>query len=306
MSIIETPVHLEHLTLKNRVVRSAVHSFLADEEGRMTEAEYAMYAELAQGGVGTIITGHCCVDPRGRANATQVNIYDDADAAQFRRAVKTAHAAGAVLIPQISHAGPRAIGHDDLVDVVARPLKKGRHARALTVEEIIEGIQAACGAAFPILVKINLDTKHEDHKGYHEAMVYMLREFQRLGVELVELSGVDFINQLRGATLYYLEEGARLKAAVPGQAMSLVGGVRSLADMERVLAAGFELVSLGRALIAEPDFLRKELAGGAPSICVSCCRCFVLPEMHPGYRCVWQWKEARAKARAQKAAAQDA
>ena len=88
--------------------------------------------------------------------------------------------------------------------------------------------------------------------------------------------------------------------------MSLVGGVRSLADMERVLAAGFELVSLGRALIAEPDFLRKELAGGAPSICVSCCRCFVLPEMHPGYRCVWQWKEARAKARAQKAAAQDA
>ena len=367
MSIIETPVHLEHLTLKNRVVRSAVHSFLADEEGRMTEAEYAMYAELAQGGVGTIITGHCCVDPRGRANATQVNIYDDADAAQFRRAVKTAHAAGAVLIPQISHAGPRAIGYDDLVDVVARPLKKGREARALTreeigeieqhfiaaavrlkaagcdgvqlhaahsyllsrfldptfnqrtddyggsqenrfriVREIIEGIQAACGAAFPILVKINLDTKHEDHKGYHEAMVYMLREFQRLGVELVELSGVDFINQPRGATLYYLEEGARLKAAVPGQAMSLVGGVRSLADMERVLAAGFELVSLGRALIAEPDFLRKELAGGAPSICVSCCRCFVLPEMHPGYRCVWQWKEARAKARAQKAAAQDA
>ena len=36
MSIIETPVHLEHLTLKNRVVRSAVHSFLADEDGRMT------------------------------------------------------------------------------------------------------------------------------------------------------------------------------------------------------------------------------------------------------------------------------
>ena len=361
MSIIETPVQLKHLTLKNRVVRSAVHSFLADEEGRMTEAEYAMYAELAQGGVGTIITGHCCVDPRGRANATQVNIYDDADAAQFRRAVKTAHAAGAVLIPQISHAGPRAIGHDDLADVVARPLKKGREARALTreeigeieqhfiaaavrlkaagcdgvqlhaahsyllsrfldptfnertdayggsaenrfriVREIIEGIQAACGAAFPILVKINLDTKHEDHAGYHAAMLYMLREFQRLGVELVELSGVDFINQPKDATLYYLEEGTALKSAVPEQAMSLVGGVRSLSDMETVLAHGFEMVSLSRSLIAEPDFVTKALAGGEKSTCVSCCRCFVLPEMHKGMRCVWQWKKARAAARAAK------
>ena len=80
--------------------------------------------------------------------------------------------------------------------------------------------------------------------------------------------------------------------------MSLVGGVRSLADMETVLAAGFDMVSLSRALIAEPDFVPKELAGGDKSICISCCRCFVLPEMHKGMRCVWQWKKARAAAKA--------
>ena len=361
MCPIEQPLELPHLHVKNRIIRSATHSFLPSEDGRMTDAEYAMYETLAKNGVGLIITGHCCVDPLGRANKQQVNIYDDSYIDQFKKAAELVHAHGAAFVPQISHAGPRAIGVDDLADVTARDLKKNRHARELTVDEIhrivshfvlaaarlkyagvdgvqlhaahsyllsrfldptfnertdayggnvenrfrivreiIEGIQAACGAAFPILVKINLDTKHEDHAGYHAAMLYMLREFQRLGVELVELSGVDFINQPRDATLYYLEEGARLKAAVPGQAMSLVGGVRSLADMERVLAAGFELVSLGRALIAEPDFLRKELAGGAPSICVSCCRCFVLPEMHKGMRCVWQWKKARAAARAAK------
>ena len=82
--------------------------------------------------------------------------------------------------------------------------------------------------------------------------------------------------------------------------MSLVGGVRSLADMEAVLAHGFEMVSLSRALIAEPDFVTKALASGEPSNCVSCCRCFVLPEMHSGMRCVWQWKKARAAARAAK------
>ena len=361
MSSIESSIQLPHLRVKNRVIRSATHSFLPSEDGRMTDAEYAMYETLAQHDVGLIITGHCCVDPLGRANKQQVNIFDDSCIDQFRKAAAIAHAKGALFVPQMSHAGPRAIDNDDLADVTARDLKKHRHARELTVDEIhriesnfilaaarlkyagvdgvqlhaahsyllsrfidptfnqrtdayggsvenrfrivreiIEGIHAKCGDDFPVLVKINLDTKHEDHAGYHEAMIYMLRECHALGVELVELSGVDFINQPKDATLYYLAEGKALKAAVPEQPMSLVGGVRSLADMEAVLAAGFEMVSLSRALIAEPDFVTKAIVGGEASICVSCCRCFVLPEMHKGMRCVWQWKKARAAAKSTK------
>ena len=355
MSPVESPIQLPHIHLKNRIIRSATHNFLASTDGRMTDAECAMYETLAKNGVGLIITGHCCVDPLGRANAQQLNIYDDSYIEGFRKAAELVHAAGAALVPQISHAGPRAIENDDLADVTARELKKGRHARELTIDEIhrivtnfvlaaarlkyagvdgvqlhaahsyllsrfldptfnertdayggsvenrfhivreiIEGIHEKCGEDFPVLVKINLDTKHEDHAGYHEAMVSMLKEFHRLGIALVELSGVDFINQPKDAHIYYLEEGKALKAAVPEQPMSLVGGVRSLTDMEAVLAAGFEMVSLSRALIAEPDFLPKTLAGGEKSICISCCRCFVLPEVHAGMRCVWQWKKARA------------
>ena len=92
MSIIETPLQLQHLALKNRVIRSAVHSFLAGEDGYMTAAEYNMYEVLAKNGIGTIITGHCCVDPLGRANPEQVNIYEDCFTDQFRKAVAIAHA----------------------------------------------------------------------------------------------------------------------------------------------------------------------------------------------------------------------
>ena len=56
--------------------------------------------------------------------------------------------------------------------------------------------------------------------------------------------------------------------------------------MEQVLAAGMDMVSLGRPLIAEPDFVPKVLAGQEKAKCVSCCRCFVMPHMHPGVRCV--------------------
>ena len=146
-----------------------------------------------------------------------------------------------------------------------------------------------------MFIKINIDTKHENHLAYHEDMVWMLKRCREIGVELVELSGVDFINQPKTATCYYLEEAAKLKQLVPEQPLSLVGGIRSLADMEAVLAAGIDAVSLGRALIAEPDFVPKALAGEQKSICVSCSRCFVLPNMHPGIRCIWAWKEEKAR-----------
>ena len=289
MSIIETPLQLQHLALKNRIIRSAVHSFLAGEDGYMTAAEYNMYEVLAKNGIGTIITGHCCVDPLGRANPEQVNIYEDCFTDQFRKAVAIAHAHDVRFIPQINHAGPRAIDNEDLVDVVARPLKKGRHARALTVEEIhhieqcfieaakrlqqsgcdgvqlhaahsyllsrfldptfnqredayggtienrfrmteeiICGIQEACGRDFPVLLKVNVDTKAEDAEGYHRDMVWLLQRAKALGVELVEFSGVDFINQPKTATLYYLPQIKRLHEEVPDMPLSLVGGVRSL------------------------------------------------------------------------------
>lgn len=358
---IEVPLELPHITLKNRVIRSAVHSFLADKAGYMTEAEYGMYESLAKNHIGTIITGHCCVDPLGRANPEQVNIYADEFAGQFQRAVAIAHEQGVAFIPQISHAGPRAIDTEDLADVTARPLKKDREARMLTlaeiqaiegrfiaaakrlqgagvdgvqlhaahsyllsrfidptfnqrtdeyggtvenrfriIENIIRGIKSACGEQFPVFIKINVDTEAEDQAGYAADMQWILRRCHALGVELVELSGVDFINQPRTDTLYYLEKAQALKTAVPEQALSLVGGIRSLFDMDEAIAAGMDAVSLGRALIAEPDFVTKQLAGAEKSICVSCSRCFVLPHMHPGIRCVWAWKAEKSRQKANK------
>ena len=78
------------------------------------------------------------------------------------------------------------------------------------------------------------------------------------------------------------KRGHRCQELLPGQ-----GGERvaeSLGDLSDR--------SLGQR---EPDFVTKELAGGEKSICVSCSRCFVLPHMHPGIRCVWAWKKERAR-----------
>ncbi len=356
--LVERPIELGGLKCRNRIVRSATHSFLGDPDGHMTPAEYAMYEQLAENGVGTIITGHVCVMPGGRANPEQIVIWGDEDIPQFRKAAELVHARESRLIVQISHAGPRTIEDVELADVTARPLKKDREARSLRIEEIYEieeafvqaavrlqkagvdgvqlhgahsyllsrfldptfnqrddeyggnaggrfrivenilqGIRRECGENFPVLIKLNVDTK-SDMEAYGEDMLYILNRCRELGVVLAELSGVDFINQPKDARLYYLDlaAGLRWKVELP---MSLVGGVRSLEDMEKVLSSGIDMVSLSRALIAEPDFVTKSLQGQEKSICVSCCRCFVLPNVHPGVRCVWEWKKKKKESRKQ-------
>lgn len=350
MEKILEPLQLERLYIKNRLIRSAVHSFLGNEDGTISDAEYQMYEELAKNQVGMIITGHASVSLQGRANKEQAGIYEDAFIPQFAKLKEIVSRYGARLVVQVNHAGERAVDNDDLAGVVERDLKKGKHCRALTlaeieiikgqfisaacrlkqakadgvqlhaahsyllsrfidktfnqredaygggienrfriVREIVEGIRAECGVDFPVLLKINSDTAADD-EAYEADLLYMLLELKRLSVELVELSGCDFLSQPKDASNYYLARAARLREAA-GVPLSLVGGIRSLADMEEVLAAGIDMVSLGRPLIAEPDFIPKLLSGQAKSKCARCNRCFVVPKLKPGIRCVLNSKK---------------
>lgn len=49
------------LRAKNRLVRAATYEALADDGGHMTPELTAIYEELADGGVGTIIVGYARV-----------------------------------------------------------------------------------------------------------------------------------------------------------------------------------------------------------------------------------------------------
>jgi len=354
MRKIEEKIKLQHLTVKNRLIRSAVHSFLGNSDGTMTDAEYDMYETLAKNNVGLIITGHCSVSPQGQANEEQINIYEDRFITQFTKVRDLVHVYGSKFVVQINHAGPRAIHNDDLIDVVECDLKKDRHARAVTIEEIkkieeqfiaaavrlqkagvdgvqihaahsyllsrfldetfnqrvdqyggsienrfricreiIQGIKKACGQDFPVLIKINNDSKTNDEQ-YGQEMLYVLQECKVLQVELVEFSGVDFISLPRTASLYYLERIAKLKSSVDVP-IALVGGVQSLDDMDKVLASGIDMVSLGRPLICEPNLFPNLLAGQEKAKCLSCNRCFAIPHIKPGIRCVLHRKLKKTK-----------
>ena len=83
---------------------------------------------------------------------------------------------------------------------------------------------------------------------------------------------------------FLLEEARRMRAAVR-LPLVLLGGIKSLATIERALGAGFELVGMGRALLHDPDLpMRMERGEAAGSGCVPCNEC--IAEMdRGGVRC---------------------
>lgn len=86
--------------------------------------------------------------------------------------------------------------------------------------------------------------------------------------------------------LYFLEEALRVREAVK-LPLAYVGGVVSVDGVERLMREGFDLVVLGRALVADPDFVRRMGEGKLRrSRCDACNRCVAEMDRPGGVRCV--------------------
>jgi len=85
--------------------------------------------------------------------------------------------------------------------------------------------------------------------------------------------------------MFFLAEARAVRAAVR-MPLVLLGGIVSRANVERAMAEGFDFVAMGRALIADPDLVRRMASDpGARSRCTHCNVC--VAEMDAGgVRCV--------------------
>jgi 2,4-dienoyl-CoA reductase-like NADH-dependent reductase (Old Yellow Enzyme family) len=64
----------------------------------------------------------------------------------------------------------------------------------------------------------------------------------------------------------------------------LLGGINRLDTMERASEHGFDFVAMGRAVLREPDPVKRLRAGRqSAGVCVHCHRC--LPTSYTGTRC---------------------
>jgi 2,4-dienoyl-CoA reductase-like NADH-dependent reductase (Old Yellow Enzyme family) len=96
------------LEIRNRLVRSATWEGLADRDGGVTERLVRVYRELADGGVGLIITGYMAVRADGRQSLTQLLVDDDDTIPGLARVADAVHEGGGKVVAQIVHCGGQA------------------------------------------------------------------------------------------------------------------------------------------------------------------------------------------------------
>jgi 2,4-dienoyl-CoA reductase-like NADH-dependent reductase (Old Yellow Enzyme family) len=104
--------------------------------------------------------------------------------------------------------------------------------------------------------------------------------------------GRGFLKSYEFSEGYFRDKALRFREALSMPLMFL-GGVNRLETMQRAMADGFEYVALGRALLREPDLVRRLESGATRAgVCSHCNRC--MPTIYSGTRCV-EWTAAEAE-----------
>jgi 2,4-dienoyl-CoA reductase-like NADH-dependent reductase (Old Yellow Enzyme family) len=188
--------------------------------------------------------------------------------------------------------------------------------------EVVRRVREALPPGFPILCKTNLSDGFRGGLEIEES-VEVARVLEREGVDALVLSGgytsksafylfrgeiprkemieVEHSSLIKVALwafgpmvmrrmpfeeLFFLEEAKRVRAAVK-MPLCLIGGVVSIDGVETAMREGFDFVVMARALVHDPEFVRKlETGEVSRSKCDACNKCVAEMDRPGGVRCV--------------------
>lgn len=170
-----TPITINTLTIPNRVVRSATQDYYAEEDGRITEKERAIYRELAQGGIGLIISGFMYVSADGKCTRGQIAIDRDEVISSLAAFTEEVHAKGGRIAAQIVHGGRQIRPGSIAGEIIAPsplPIQEGKPApREMTHNDILRVKDDFVRAA------LRAKTAGFDAVQFHIAHGYLLSQF---------------------------------------------------------------------------------------------------------------------------------
>lgn len=150
MSLLFESGSIGDLQPANRLVRSATAEYMSDLDGRPEQALADLYAALARGGVGLIITGHCFVHEGGRCHLHMTGAHRDDFLPDLEELTRAVHDEDGLVVMQINHGGRQCAAEAIPGSPVAPspvPLAKGQDRPEELSEGGIEEIIAAFGDA---------------------------------------------------------------------------------------------------------------------------------------------------------------
>jgi 2,4-dienoyl-CoA reductase-like NADH-dependent reductase (Old Yellow Enzyme family) len=172
--------------------------------------------------------------------------------------------------------------------------------RVKIVEEIVNKTAEKVGKSFPILIKMNVSDFLEGGVDLSESK-RIAERLSNAGIAAIETSGTMLESRIYDKNLtasrtkieskdqeaYFLPYAREIKKVI-NIPLILVGGIRSLDVIEKILAEGSaDFIALSRPLIREPDLPRKWMKGTGrlAAECISCNSCYK-GLVNGGVRCI--------------------
>lgn len=164
------------LTVKNRIIRSATHDGLADENGAPSDKLIAKYDHLAKNETGCIITGYAAVSPNGVSPYPRMmKIFDDSVIDKYKELTAAVHRHGTPLVLQLAHCGrqtsSKAIGMQKVAPSNVLHTFYPDKAKELTDSEIYKIIDDFVSAA------VRAEKSGFDAVQLHGGHGYLLHDF---------------------------------------------------------------------------------------------------------------------------------
>jgi 2,4-dienoyl-CoA reductase-like NADH-dependent reductase (Old Yellow Enzyme family)/thioredoxin reductase len=146
-----TPGRIGTLDVKNRILMAPMVRNYADQSGRATPKYIAHIERVARGGVGTMILEASYVRADGKGFTNELGLHDDGVIPGLKALVDAAHSHGAMIGPQIIHAGRQTSSQVTGVQPIAPSAipdpSTGEIPCELTIREIGDIVQAFAQAA---------------------------------------------------------------------------------------------------------------------------------------------------------------
>lgn len=91
--------------IKNRITMAPTVKFCVGPDGMVTDELVGHYEARAAHGCGLIVVEATAIAPDGRLHPTQIGLWNDEQVEGHRKIARAVHKHGALVIPQLSHAG---------------------------------------------------------------------------------------------------------------------------------------------------------------------------------------------------------
>lgn len=154
------------------------------------------------------------------------------------------------------------------------------HGRARLAVEVLKSVRNRVGMDFPIICRLSGD-EYVDGGLKIEETKQIAKILEKAGADALHVSACNAASVYLNHPPYYIEEGvfvhlAQAIKSVVNIPVITVGRIRNTVMADQILREGkADLVSMGRALIADPYMPKKAKEGRFEEIipCISCNRC---------------------------------